>query len=236
VKYWCLKLKPQILINSDSEWSAFAAKVIDQAIRSVISEKEICNVMLTGGNTVVPVYKKWAIISSFPFEQIRFFFSDERCVPYDHSESNYALVMDTLLAKGVPSGCLVERMEAEKSDREASAKKYEQLLPEEIDVLLLGMGEDGHIASLFPGSSALLQDERGVVPATGPKPPYQRLTITPRIIASARLVFLLVTGEKKGKVLAEALKPEANHMSLPVCLTLNGTWLLDAEAGRQVQK
>ena len=74
MKYWCLKLKPQILINSDSEWSAFAAKVIDQAIRSVISEKEICNVMLTGGNTVVPVYKKWAIISSFPFEQIRFFF------------------------------------------------------------------------------------------------------------------------------------------------------------------
>lgn len=223
------------MVNSDSEWSAFAAKVIGQAIHSVISEKEICNVMLTGGNTVVPVYKKWAITSAFPFGQSRFFFGDERCVPYDHSESNYALVMNTLLAKGVPSGCLVERMEAEKSDREAAAKKYEQLLPKEIDVLLLGMGEDGHIASLFPGSSALLQEERSVVPVTGPKPPYQRLTTTPRVIALARSVFLLVTGEKKGKVLAEALKPEANLMSLPVCLALNGTWLLDAEAGRQVQ-
>ena len=158
---------------------------------------------------------------------------DERCVHPDHVESNYALAMKTLLAKGLPSGCSILRMEAENPDQEMAAQKYGQLLPENIDVLLLGMGEDGHVASLFPGSSNLLQKERSVVSATGPKPPFQRLTITPKVIASARSVFLLVTGERKGKILAEALKSESDFMSLPVCLTLGGTWLLDDEAGRQ---
>jgi 6-phosphogluconolactonase len=166
---------------------------------------------------------------------IKFLFGDERCVPPDHVDSNYALVLKTLLDKGMSSGCTIARMEAENPDREAAAKAYEKLLPEAVDVLLLGMGADGHIASLFPGSSALLQRERSVIPVKGPKLPYKRLTVTPKVIASAKSTFLLVTGNEKGVVLAEALRSESDFMSLPVRLTLAGTWLLDAEAGCQLK-
>ena len=98
----------------------------------------------------------------------------------------------------------------------------------------LEWGEDGHIASLFPRSPVLWKDQNKVVPVTGPKPPYERLTITPKVIANARSIFLLARGEEKGRVLIEALKPPADFMSLPVRLALGGTLLLDREAGNQL--
>jgi 6-phosphogluconolactonase len=142
--------------------------------------------------------------------------------------------MQTLLAKGLPNRCSIARMQADNPDREMAAKEYERLLPEQVDVLLLGMGEDGHVASLFPNSSALRTTHRAVLPAMGPNQPRERLTITPQVITSARSVFLLATGKEKGRVLAEALKSKGDFMLLPVCLTLGGTWLLDDEAGEQV--
>jgi 6-phosphogluconolactonase len=138
--------------------------------------------------------------------------------------------MRTLLARGVPPGCSIARMEAENPNREAAARAYENLLPEAIDVLLLGVGTDGHVASLFPHSPALRATQRKVVPVTGPKPPRERLTITPKVIAAAREVFVLATGTEKGEMLAEALKAPADPASLPVRLTLGGTWLLDEKA------
>ena len=145
------------------------------------------------------------------------------------------MVMRTLLAEGMSTDCSIARMEADNPDREEGAKAYEKLLPEKIDVLLLGVGEDGHVASLFPNSSALLLKERSVVPIIGPKEPQERLTITPRVIASARSVFVIATGERKGRVLAEALRSNSDILSFPACLTFNGTWLLDADAGRQLK-
>jgi len=176
---------------------------------------------------------KRAIIG--PLQRIRFFLGDERCVPPDHADSNYGLVMRTLLARGVPAGCSIARMEAESSDRNAAAEEYEQLLPDAIDVLLLGVGIDGHVASLFPHSPALWATQRSVVPVTGPSPPRERLTITPWVIARAKSVFVLAMGEAKGRILAKALKSPANIASLPVRLTMNGTWLMNDAAALCVE-
>jgi len=228
-------LNPRIVVSSGSnDWATQAAEVIGQSISSVISCRGVCHVMLTGGNTAERLYNHWAKSSALPLERMQFLFGDERCVPPDHDDSNYALVMRTLLAKGVPAECLVARMEADNPALEAAAMAYEKLLPEAIDVLLLGMGTDGHVASLFPHSPALRSDQRSVVPVTGPNPPHKRLTITSNVIANARSVFLLATGAEKGRVLAEALKSPVDFMSLPVCLTLGATWLLDDEAAHQV--
>jgi 6-phosphogluconolactonase len=227
-------LKPFIFVSPDSgNWAGFAADAIGQAIRSVLSRKTGCYVMLTGGRAAECIYKYWSDTATLPLKRIHFLFGDERCVPPDHPDSNYYMVMKTLLAGGIPSDCSIKRMEAENPDREVAAREYEKLIPEKIDILLLGVGEDGHIASLFPDDSALFSEKREVVSVTGPKAPYQRLTITPRVIASAGSVFVLAKGEKKGKILAEALRGSKDFMSLPVCLTLGGTWLLDDEAGRQ---
>ena len=89
------------------------------------------------------------------------------------------MVTHYLFLKGIPKGCAVKKMEGYASDREAAARSYEQAFPEFIDVLLLSVGQDGHIASLFPGDLALLETTRSVVSIVGPKQPPERLTITP---------------------------------------------------------
>lgn len=228
--------KPQIFISANEEnWSELVVDVVGRSVRETISTQGICNLMLTGGNTAPRLYAHWAKTSSLPMDHMHFFFGDERCVDPDHADSNYALVMKTLLPNGVPSGCTIERMRTENIDREVAALAYEKTLPEEIDILLLSMGTDGHVASLFPNSTALRSGQRRVVNVAGPKSSHERLTITPNVIASAKKVFLLVTGAEKGKVLSNALKSPKDFMSLPVCLTMNGTWLLDSEAGSQLR-
>jgi 6-phosphogluconolactonase len=229
-----MSLNPNILVSENLEgWAVLAAKVISQEVSSAISSRGVCYIMLTGGNTAERLYHEWAKSSTLPLEHICFLFGDERCVPPGHADSNYALVMKTLLANEVPSGCSIARIVAENPDREAAARAYEKLIPKVVDIILLGMGADGHIASLFPHSPALCSTCESVVPVTGPKSPHERLTVTPRVIARARSVFLLVTGKEKGRILAEALKPSANVLSIPVCLVLGGTWLLDDEAASQ---
>lgn len=231
-----MPLVPRILVSPDSDsWAIFAADAIGQEIRSVLSRKNICHLMLTGGKTAERIYKQWAKTAVFPMKNIYFYFGDERCVPPDHADSNYNLMLNTLLAKDVSPGCSILRIEAENPDREAAAKAYEKLIPEEIDVLLLGMGEDGHIASIFPHSSAFYANQRSVIPVKGPKLPFERLTITPKVIANAGEVFLLATGAEKGKVLAEAFQSPEDILSLPVRLVSGGTLLLDDKAGDQLR-
>ena len=100
-------------------------------------------------------------------------------------------------------------------------------MPDSIDVLLLGVGEDGHIASLFPNNASLQERKRRVIPITGPKPPFERLTITPQVIAKARSVFMLATGSAKAAMLCAALNNPNDIAALPARLTLGGTWLMD---------
>ena len=117
------------------------------------------------------------------------------------------------------------RMEAEKMNIEAVADSYAALIPQVIDVLLLGVGKDGHIASLFPHSEALDITHRLVVPVMGLVPPFRRLTITPHIIRSAREVFVLALGQQKRSIYEDALRDPADIKSIPARLVLNATWI-----------
>ena len=100
------------------------------------------------------------------------------------------------------------------------------MLPESIDVLLLSVGSDGRIASLLPGSNAIQEKLRSVVPVVGTKPPPRRLTITPRVIQSASSTFLFAIGKEKGQILAKALESPNNIASLLLRLVLRATWIL----------
>ena len=229
-------MKPRVVTSPDSaSWPEMATKTLIPEIEEAIARRGVCHLMLTGGQTVERLYQYWAESSALPLSQLKFWFGDERCVSPDHADSNYALFVNTLFMSGVPSNCKVMRMEAERSDRKCAAKEYAQQLPEALDILLLGMGPDGHIASLFPHSPLLQSSSESVVPVTGPKPPFDRLTITPQVIERARSVFLLATGKEKGTVLAEALQASDDYQTLPVRLTINGTWLLDSDATEAIQ-
>jgi 6-phosphogluconolactonase len=189
-----------------------------------------CSVVLTGGRSAKQLYAAWAALPGFAsLRQVSFYFGDERCVPAGDPESNYGMAMQILFQRGLPTGCSVSRMEVEGADREDEARRYEALLPAAVDVLLLSVGEDGHIASLFPNSAALQEKKRRIISITGPKPPFDRLTITPPVIANAQSVFVLAVGEAKAAVLRSALNMPADFARLPARLALKATWLLDAE-------
>ncbi|MDO8313512.1 MAG: 6-phosphogluconolactonase [Sideroxyarcus sp.] len=230
-------IRPVIRQFDVVEWPMQSARLIQGSINAVLFERGQCSVMLTGGRSAERLYTAWAGLPAFlQMTGVQFYFGDERFVPPDHPESNYGMAMRTLFNQGVPLGCSVFRMEADDPNHEAAALRYEVGLPDKVDVLLLGVGEDGHIASLFPGSVVLKEVHRRVVSVTGPKPPHERLTITPPVIAQARSVFVLATGAAKAQILVKALQKAGDFDTIPARLVLNATWLLDTpyfEAGNE---
>ena len=125
-------------------------------------------------------------------------------------------------------------MEAERPDREAAARDYERSLPARLDVLVLGIGPDGHTASLFPGSAALDERQRRVVPVTGAKAPAERLTITPPVIEAARQVAVIASGEDKAAMVARAIEGPLAPKAVPAQLARRGFWFLDEAAAARL--
>src|SRR6185503_11721445 len=111
-------------------------------------------------------------------------------------------------------------------DLERTADDYASRLPRALDILVLGIGADGHTASLFPRSPALRERTRRVVPVRAPKPPERRLTITPPVIAAARLVIVLAAGEDKAEAVAKAILGHETPDDVPARLARDGVWFL----------
>jgi 6-phosphogluconolactonase len=199
------------------------------------AHEEDMSIMLTGGHSAEMLYKSWVGNSPFTFSKSTCYFGDERSVPPGHPDSNYGMTISALFPDGIIENCKIERIRGEETDRDIEAGRYSKLLPESVDLLLLSVGTDGHIASLFPHSEALNESERIIVPITGPTPPSKRLTITPRVIKSAKKIVVMAAGNEKGRVLAKALEEPDNIMELPVRLTIGSTWVLDETAARAFQ-
>ncbi|MGD8908524.1 MAG: 6-phosphogluconolactonase [Chromatiales bacterium] len=214
------------------ESTAFASAVADwirQKIEEVLQQAERCHLMLAGGGTPLPVYQRLAAQAELPWQRIVIYFGDERCVPPLTSENNAYMAISTLFPKGVPQGVTVHRMCGEDPPDQA-AEAYESLLPPRIDILLLGLGDDGHTASLFPGSVAMDEERRRVMPVIGNKVPLQRLTITPPVIQEARHVLVMAQGEEK----AEAVRWALIEGCVPASLVADRDWLLDRQAARSL--
>ena len=211
---------------SENNWADQFASILSNVVNDYIETTGSCNVMLTGGRSAETLYKVWASHPDFKrILNVNYYFGDERCVPPNHSQSNYGMAVQTLFRDGIQDGCTVHRIKAENEDREKAADNYASILPKSIDILLLSMGEDGHVASLFPHAAALSENERLVVPVTGPKLPLERLTITPPVIRLAKRLFILSCGEKKTELLRQLAKAPKNYFSLPARLALRGEWV-----------
>jgi 6-phosphogluconolactonase len=157
------------------------------------------SVALAGGTTPLPFYELLAEETAYPWRDVNVLFGDERCVPPDHPDSNYRVAFTALLSK---VDARVHRMPGESCDAEA----YEHTLARvfgpgvpSIDLVLLGLGEDGHTASLFPGDPAMEETERLVVRVE--RPDHPRLTLTVPVLSEAGLVLFLVAGEAKREAL-----------------------------------
>lgn len=193
--------------------------------------------LLAGGRTPTRTYE----ILARDFRQgpefwsrTHFFWGDERYVAPDHPESNYRLAKETLLdwLDVVPEN--VHRVPTELEDSAQAAAQYEGILPERPDLVLLGLGEDGHTASLFPGSPAIEETVRRVVPVVGPKPPPQRITITPPVLRAARHVLVLAVGADKAEAMRRTLAPQGDALQTPARLVRDALWLVSRAAVPQL--
>lgn len=198
-------VKPHLVRLTD--FAPEAARFVLAEIRAAIDARGFCRLALSGGRTPRAVHEEMVKqAGDLPWNHVQITFGDERCVPPDDAESNYRMARESLIGPaGIPTGN-VFRIRGEISPNDA-AREYEARLAAVAtrlgearyvhDLLLLGLGEDGHTASLFPGSPALDETTQNVIPATGPKPPPQRVTMTFPLINAARHVAFFVQGAAK---------------------------------------
>ena len=207
-------------------------------------------VALSGGNTPKGLYGLLAggAYSSLPWDKVFFFWSDERHVPPDHPDSNYRTAKEALLSRISVPAENVFRFPAEDSDAEKAALKYDQTLKTffgarggdipRFDLILLGMGADGHTASLFPGSRALEENSRLVVANWVEKLKSYRFTFTFPLINQARCVMFLVTGKDKASALSAVLGDSPSALPSQRVRPVDGEllWLLDQAAAGALRK
>ena len=218
----------KIICLKGEDWALVAATVINTHVGKTLKRQGKCNVMLTGGRSAQAIYKAWSTLPEFYLRrELTYYFGDERYVPSNNSESNFFLVMNTLFRKITHLDCSIVPMKIN-GDLESIALAYEKQLPDSIDILLLSAGEDGHIASLFPGAAELQETKRLVMPVYAPKYPYSRVTISPVVLTRSKKIFVFAFGAEKSCILSKARSAPDEIDTFPVRLVLNATWLTDS--------
>jgi 6-phosphogluconolactonase len=226
------------------------ARHIAGAARKAVRTRGIFSIVLSGGQTPQPLYQLMAqsYRENLPWPTTEVFFADERCVPPDDPRSNYGMVRDTLLSHVPIARRHIHRLPGEVRPPSLAAARYSRVvgpLPvpagpaqARFDLVLLGIGPDGHTASLFPGAPALRERQRTVVavPRAGQPPYVPRLTLTLSALCSAREVCFLVAGEEKAAAVAAVFRaPGEGDPQFPASLVrAAGTtlWYLDLAAAR----
>src|ERR1700733_490782 len=240
--------QPEIRIaNTPAElFKAAAHDFADLASQAVQAHGRF-TVALSGGSTPKSLYSLLASgsIPNIPWDKIFFFFGDERFVPPEHPDSNYRMVHETGLFFKVSDG-QVFRVATEEKNPETAASNYEQTLQKffnlkpgdfpRFDLILLGLGPDGHTASLFPGTAALNEENRLVVANWVEKFNSYRITFTFPVLNHAACDMFIVSGADKADIVGEVLKNENGNLPSQRVRPTNGRllWLLDRSAGRSL--
>jgi 6-phosphogluconolactonase len=236
-----------IVSPSSTELARLAAEEWVECARKAIEERGSFAVALSGGATPQELYTFMAtpaFASRVDWGRTRIFWGDERAVPPDDPRSNYRMAKDALLDHVPVPVSNVHRMPADRPDLEAAAAEYDSMLRgalaedhdgrRGLDLVLLGLGGDGHIASLFPGAPALQEQHRWVMATYSISLDQHRMTVTYPAINSARCIFFLVTGASKAAVLAAVLEGPYDPERLPAQGVRPGNgkllWLVDEAA------
>ncbi len=234
----------EIRIFPDADGAARAAAAhIESLIAARTSSGEDFSLALSGGNTPRPLYRRLAADyrDRIPWARVNIFWSDERYVPHDDPRSNYRMARETLLDHVPVSPGHVYPMPTEPANPDEAAWRYERTLRanfsgarSSFDLILLGIGSDGHTASLFPNSPALDETQRCVVVAAAPVEPKVRLTFTLPALNRADTVFFVVTGADKAPALRRIVKDSPDPHLCPAAGVRppRGTviWWVDAAA------
>jgi 6-phosphogluconolactonase len=236
------------ILGDASSIAQTAAAEFLEAARQAVSEKGTFSVALAGGSTPKALYGLLAtnplLQAKVPWSKIQFFFGDERHVPPNDAESNFRMAEEAMLGKAPVDPKQVHRIKGEKRNAAQAAEEYEQDLRESFrlqagqfprfDLVLLGMGPEGHTASLFPGTKALKEERRLVVSNWVGKFYTDRITLTPPVLNNAARVIFMAHGAEKAPALKAVLEGPYEPDQLPAQMIQpnNGKalWLLDPSA------
>jgi len=246
---------PDIRIAPGTQgWGQAAASLILSVSQQAIQAHGRCLIALSGGSTPKTLYHvlanpEWN--AQFDWSSMVFLFGDERCTPPDHPESNFRMAQTELFQPLNIRPEQVYRMKGESDDTTATAREYESTIRRltnspaprvpVLDLVLLGLGDDGHTASLFPGTAALQEDKRIVTVGHAPTGIRSRLTLTLGVLNHAAVVLFLVTGVGKANIVGRILEPKSDEdRSLPAARISPASgrlvWMLDHSAAQQLKK
>lgn len=220
-----------------------AARLVLRLALDAVGCRGRCTLALSGGRSPMTTYAHLAQAPEMPWPHVHLFWSDERCVPPEHPDSNFGAAAAVLLSRAPVRPEQVHRIRGE-ADAAAEAVRYEGVLrrlvrgnPPRLDVILLGLGEDGHTASLFPGSPVLDERKRCVV-AVDPPPgvAHRRITFTLPLIGAGRIVVFIVTGASKAEAVSRTLvgRERALPAGQVMAACRRATWVLDEAAARDL--
>ncbi len=244
--------RPEIrIVNDPQELAGEAADLFLWLGQQAVTDTGLFRVALSGGSTPKALYgvlTEAAPSGQLDWSRVEFYFGDERCVPPDHGESNFALANEYLFRPLKVAKDKVFRMEGAAASPDAAAAGYEAALRKQFgvdppscprfDLILLGLGEDGHTASLFPGTSAVGEETHLVVTSTSPKGIPKRLTFTAPLINQAKAVVFLVAGSGKASPVRGILEPAGSAVHFPGGLIRPKAgrliWILDQAAASEL--
>jgi len=233
------------IYNDIISLSQAAANAIYNIAVTAIAEHGKFNIALSGGSTPKSLFKVLATRyqQEFSWEQTQIFWSDERCVPPESPDSNYYLAKTTLFDHIAIPPSNIYRVKGE-IEPQAAAAEYEEILKQALsalprfDVILLGMGDDGHTASLFPGTTALKVHDRLVIENFVPTKDMWRITFTDVTINAAANIMFLISGRDKTDRLQQVLEGQYQPDTLPAQLVKpkNGNliWFIDESAAAKL--
>lgn len=235
----------EILIHPDRQALIDAAlALIVERILTAVGERQSCTIALSGGSTPQPLYAALAH-ADLPWSQIHIFWGDERYVPAEHPDSNYGMAKKVWLDLVPIPAANIHPIPTDLAEPQLAATAYDRQIATHFapaagtipvfDIILLGMGDDGHTASLFPHTAALSVVDRSVT--VGDKDGQPRITFTFPVINQARSVIFLISGASKQAALAEIFAPVGDLAAYPsrgVQPQGELLWLLDAAAGEQL--
>lgn len=243
------RLKGFYVFDSPGELFRTAARVLLELCLDGIERKGYFTVALSGGSTPLALYSLLAsadLRARVAWRDIHFFWGDERCVPPDDELSNYGAAMREMFSKVDVPEVNIHRMRGEAPPREA-AEEYELeiksffrergALEPSFDLVFLGLGEDGHTLSLFPGSGALGERVRLVVESRGGKDGPARLTMTLPLINNSGVCAFLVTGPDKARILKAVMEDESGRYPAGMVSPRSGNlvWFVDREAASALE-
>ena len=250
-----MSISPDIRVcPSGPEWLAQACGLFRDLSAQAIQSHGRCVIALSGGSTPKALYE--ALTSAdwkfqCQWKQMVFLFGDERGVPPDHPDSNYGLAQTALFHPLGIKSSQVHRMKGESADLGQAAREYERTIRlltncpapaiPALDLVLLGLGEDGHTASLFPGTAALSEQNQLVTVGQSPKGIAGRITLSLGVINRATVVLFLVTGAGKAQTVRAVLQPhtQAEHALPAAQVKPEGgrlVWLLDNAAATALMR